>query len=365
MYSDRFATRGEAFSRDVIADQRPSCFVRGLLSGEPPESAVSRPGALAARLSGLFSRRGTPPAAPAPQAPTVSTAELLARVRRIEIRTRKLVTEALAGAYLSAFKGQGIEFSEVREYAPGDDIRAVDWNVTSRTGTLQVKKFVEERELTVLFWLDVSRSFAFGSGDRFKRETAAEVAAALAFSAIRSGDRVGAVLFTDRAETRLPARKGRRHGLRVLRDLLYFQPEGRGTDIAAAAALLNRVARRRATVFLVSDFLGDPPERWKRPLRVAARRHDLIAVRVGDGRERELPDAGLVAFEDAESGALRLLDTSDRRAREAFFEQARRKREETARSLREIGVDLVDVVAGEPYEAPLRRFFRMREKRRR
>ena len=315
-------------------------------------------------LPRLFSGWGRPPEPSAP-APGVSTAELLARVRSIEIRTRKLVTEALAGAYLSTFKGQGMEFSEVREYAPGDDIRSVDWNVTSRTGTLHVKKFVEERELTVLFLLDVSRSFAFGSRELFKRATAAEVAAALAFSAIRSGDRVGALLFTDRAEIRLPARKGRRHGLRVLRDLLYFEPRGAGTDIAGAVHLLNRVVRRRATVFLVSDFLGDPAGRWARPLRVAARRHDLIAVRVSDEREHEMPDVGLVEFEDAESGAAVRFDTSDRRARAAFRERAARNRAAVARALRESGVDLVEVTAGEPCDAPLRRFFRMREKRRR
>ncbi len=314
-------------------------------------------------LSGLFGGGGRSRALP-PE-PTLSTAELLARVRRIEIRTRKLVSEALAGAYLSTFKGQGMEFSEVREYAPGDDIRSVDWNVTSRTGTLQVKKFVEERELTVLFLLDVSRSFAFGSREQFKRAAAAEVAAALAFSAIRSGDRVGALLFSDRAETRLPARKGRRHGLRVLRDLLSYEPVGKGTDIAGALHLLNRVVRRRATVFLLSDFLGDPAERWLRPLRVAARRHDLIAIRVSDGCERALPDLGLVTFEDAETGAAVCLDTADRRVRAAFSERARRIGEAAARSLREVGVDLVEVVAGESYDTPLRRFFRMRERRRR
>ncbi len=311
-------------------------------------------------LAPLFAPRRAPEAPPG-----VSAAELVARVRRIEIRTRKLVAEALAGAYLSTFKGQGMEFSEVREYAPGDDIRSVDWNVTSRTGSLHVKKFVEERELTVLFWLDVSRSSAFGSGDSSKREGAAEVSAALAFSAIRSGDRVGALLFSDRPEIRLPARKGRRHGLRVLRELLFFEPEGRGTDIAGAVSLLNRVVRRRAAVFLVSDFLGAPPERWKRPLRVAARRHDLIGVRVSDPRERELPDVGLIELADAESGARVRLDTSDRRVRAAFRGRALRAREQVARTLGEIGVDLVEVTTGEPCDAPLRRFFRMREKRRR
>ncbi len=312
----------------------------------------------------LAGRRAGPEASAAGP-PPVSTEELLGRVRHIEIRTRKLVTEGLAGAWLSTFKGQGMEFSEVREYAPGDDIRSVDWNVTSRTGSLHIKKFVEERELTVLFLLDVSRSFAFGSGDRFKRDTAAEVAAVLAFSAIRSGDRVGALLFTDRPETRLPARKGRRHGLRVLRDLLYYEPEGRGTDIAGAAAVLNRVMRRRATVFLVSDFLGDPPSRWERPLRVAARRHDLIAVRVSDPREHEIPAVGLVVLEDAETGELLRVDTSDRGAREAFAARARRAREEAGRVLRDAGVDIVDIVAGESPEAPLRRFFHRRARRRR
>ena len=301
-----------------------------------------------------------------PESPAgVSTAELLARVRHIEIRTRKLVTEALAGAYLSTFKGQGMEFSEVREYAAGDDIRAVDWNVTSRTGDLHVKKFVEEREQTVLFLLDVSRSFTFGSRRDFKRATAAEASAALAFSAIRSGDRVGALLFTDRPEIRLPARKGRRHGLRVLRDLLYFEPEGAGTDIAEALGVLNRAVRRRATVFLVSDFAGDPPERWVRPLRVAARRHDLIAVRVTDVREHAVPDVGLIELEDAESGVPVRLDTSDRRVRDAFRARALKAHAAASRALRETGVDVVEVTAGEPYDAPLRKFFRMREKRRR
>ena len=316
-------------------------------------------------LAPFFSRFRRPEAPREAPPPAVSTAELLARVRHIEIRTRKLVSQALAGAYLSTFKGQGMEFSEVREYAPGDDIRSVDWNVTSRTGDLHVKKFVEEREQTVLFLLDVSRSFAFGSRDQFKRATAAEVCAALAFSAIRSGDRVGAQLFTDRAEIRLPARKGRRHGLRVLRDLLYFEPEGVGTDIADALSLLNRAVRRRATVFLVSDFLGDSPDRWRSPIRVAARRHDLIAVRVTDRREHELPDVGLVELEDSESGALVRLDTSDARVRDAFRERARRTHAATSRALRESGVDLVEVGAGEPYDAPLRKFFRMRERRRR
>lgn len=303
-------------------------------------------------------------AAPA-DAGGVTTAELLARVRRIEIRTRKLVSAALAGQYLSTFKGQGMEFSEVRGYTPGDDIRAVDWNVTSRTGALHVKQFVEERELTVLFLLDVSRSQSFGSAGAAKRAVAAEVAAALAFSAVRSGDRVGAVLFTDRTETRLPARKGKRHGLRVLRDLLFFEPEGEGTDLAAALGELLRSARRRATVFLLSDFLGDPPSRWARPLRAAARRHDLVAVRVTDPRERELPAIGLVEFEDAESGRRALLDTSDRRVAAAFRESAERARAEAGRGLREAGVELVEVVAGESYETPLRRFFDRREKRRR
>lgn len=295
----------------------------------------------------------------------VSTAELLARVRRIEIRARKLVSAALAGQYLSTFKGQGMEFSEVRAYTPGDDIRAVDWNVTSRTGSLHVKQFVEERELTVLFLLDVSRSQSFGSTGRFKRMAAAEVSAALAFSAVRSGDRVGAMLFSDRPESRLPARKGRRHGLRVLRDLLFAEPVGEGTDLAGALSLLLRVARRRATVFLVSDFLGDPPRRWARPLRAAARRHELIAVRVTDPGERDLPDAGLVEFEDAESGERVLLDTSSAAVRAAFRERSRAGRGEAARTLREAGVELVEVVAGEDYEAPLRRFFDLREKRRR
>ena len=215
--------------------------------------------------------------------------EVLQKVRRIEITTRRMVTDVLAGEYHSIFKGRGMEFSEVREYQLGDDIRTIDWNVTSRTGALHVKKFVEERELTVLLMLDASGSADFGTASRFKREVAAEMGALLAFSAIKNNDRVGAIVFTDEVEMFIPPRKGRPHVLRVIRDLLYFEPKGKRTNLALAAEYLNRVTRKRAVVFILSDFLTTG---FDKPLRVAAKKHDLIAVHLSDPRESEISARG-------------------------------------------------------------------------
>jgi uncharacterized protein (DUF58 family) len=286
--------------------------------------------------------------------------EVLEKVRRIEIQTRRLVTDALAGEYHSIFKGRGMEFAEVREYQMGDDIRTIDWNVTSRTGALHVKKFTEERELTVLLVLDASGSADFGTRTRFKRELAAEIGALLAFSAIKNNDRVGALVFTDDVEMYVPPRKGRSHVLRVIRDLLYFEPRGRGTNLARACEYLNRITRKRAVVFLLSDFLDSG---FEKPLRVAAKKHDLISIFISDPAEARIPRVGLLELEDAESGLRLLVDTSDRKAMTAFhlsaLERGRRKRE----AMGTMGIDVIDVETGVPYDRPLLRFFQMRSRR--
>ncbi len=286
--------------------------------------------------------------------------ELLQRVRAIQIRTRRLVTDLMAGEYESAFKGRGMEFEEVREYQPGDDIRHIDWNVTARTGKPHVKEHREERELTVLLVVDVSSSGAFGSRRRFKQEVAAEVAAVLAWAAIRSNDRVGLVLASDRVERYIPPKKGRAHVWRVIREILGFRPAHRGTDLDGALEFVGRVTRRRAVVFLLSDFLDDG---WQERLRVAARRHDLTAVVVGDRRESELPAAGILELEDAETGERLEVDTLDRRVRTALMEAARRDDEALSATFRSAGVGELRVQAGEPWIDDLIGFFRRRDRR--
>jgi uncharacterized protein (DUF58 family) len=286
--------------------------------------------------------------------------EVLEKVRRIEIQTRRMVTDALAGEYHSIFKGRGMEFSEVREYQVGDDIRTIDWNVTSRTGTLHVKKFTEERELTVLLVLDASGSADFGTRSRFKRELAAEMGALLAFSAIRNNDRVGALVFTDDVEMYVPPRKGRSHVLRVIRDLLYFEPRGRGTNLARACEYLNRITRKRAVVFVLSDFFDTG---FEKPLRVAAKKHDLISIFISDPAEKEIASVGLLELEDAESGRRLLVDTSDRKAMAAYHRSSLERGRTTREGLASMGIDVIDVETGTPYDRPLLRFFRMRSRR--
>jgi uncharacterized protein (DUF58 family) len=283
--------------------------------------------------------------------------EILRKVRRIEIRTRRLVDDVLGGEYHSVFKGRGMEFSEVREYQPGDDIRTIDWNVTARSGHPHVKKYVEERELTVILMVDASSSSEFGSALHMKGEVAAELAALLAFSAIKNNDRVGLLIFTDVVEKFVPPRKGRSHVLRVIRELLYFQPRDRRTNIAAALEYLQRVVRRKAVVFLISDFWA--PE-YQRPLRVASRRHDLIAVLVSDPRELELPPMGWVEFEDAESGELLLVDTNSRSFRSAFQQRARAAAAGRQQLLKQLHMDTVEIWTDQPYDRPLMHFFRQR-----
>jgi uncharacterized protein (DUF58 family) len=287
-------------------------------------------------------------------------AEILKKVRRIEIRTNRLVNESLAGEYHSVFKGRGMEFSEVREYQFGDDIRSIDWNVTARVGHPYVKKHVEERELTVILLVDFSGSGQFGTKRQFKREIQAEMCALLAFSAIKNNDRVGLIAFTDRIETFLRPRKGKNHVLRVIREVLYFRPEGRTTDIAMALQHMNRTITKRSVVFVISDFLG--PE-FARPLRVAARKHDLIALTVTDPREEDLPDVGLLELEDAETGDRVLVDAADGRTRQAFHRWGVERRLQRQSLFRSVGVDALELRTDRPYDVPLVRFFRQRARR--
>jgi uncharacterized protein (DUF58 family) len=290
-----------------------------------------------------------------------SVAEVLKRVRRVEITTRRLVNDVFSGEYHSTFKGQGMEFDEVREYQPGDDIRTIDWNVTARMGAPYIKRFMEERELVVMFLLDVSASGRFGSADQTKIDTAAEICAVLSFSAIQNNDKVGAIAFTDEIEEFIPPDKGRRHVLHVIREILFYKPRGRRTDIATGLDYLLRVSKRRTIVFVVSDFLsGD----FSRPLAMAARRHDVVAVWITDPREETLPGGGLMRVWDQEAETERVIDVSSARARERFAEQARRREGELKSLFNRNGVDVVRVEAGQDYIVPLSRFFKSRSKRR-
>jgi uncharacterized protein (DUF58 family) len=270
------------------------------------------------------------------------------------------VNDVFSGEYQSVFKGRGMEFSEVREYLPGDDVRSIDWNVTARMGHPYVKKFDEERELTIMFLVDGSASGAFGTVSRFKSELAAELCALLAFSATRNNDRVGLITFTDRIEKVVPPKKGRVHVLRVVRELLYFQPEGKGTDIPGALDYLSNVVRRHAIVFLVSDFLTAG---YERSLAVANRRYDLIAIPVSDPREQALPRLGLTELEDPETGERLTVDTGDRRFAERVGEALERDAAERERLFTRLGIDSIPVSTDRPYVEPLETFFRRRAKR--
>jgi len=288
-------------------------------------------------------------------------AEVLKKVRRIQILTAALVNDVLAGQYHSAFKGRGMEFQEVRDYQPGDDVRSIEWNVTARVGRPFVKNFREERELTVILLVDVSGSQEFGTREQFKSELVAELGATLAFSAITNNDKVGLILFTDRIEQVVPARKGKRHVLRVVRELLYHRPQGRGTDVAAALQYLSRVQTKRAVVFLISDFQTSD---FSQALRIVRHRHDLIPVLVRDPRESAMPPVRYIELLDPESGEQMLVDTSSRAFRQRFSAAADSRRHGLLAQFRRIGIDMIDVVTGESFVDPLRRFFRMRGARR-
>jgi uncharacterized protein (DUF58 family) len=304
-----------------------------------------------------------------PRGAVKSNKLIMSSMRQLEIRTRRMVNDSLAGAYHSVFKGRGMDFDEVREYSPGDEVRTIDWNVTARAGRPFVKKFTEERELTIFLLVDISASGNFGSGPASKRDLAAELASVLAFSAIRNSDKVGLLLYTDQVERYLPPKKGRRHVLRVVRDILYHAPEATGTDTVKALDVANRLLHRRAIVFLISDFeTGGDPAAARTQLRRAMsrmnRRHDLVAVHVEDPRERELPNVGIVALEDAESGEVIELDTASAAVRKKFKELSVERGRRLVSDFRSEGIDTLQLQTDAPYMPALQRFFKTRERRR-
>lgn len=310
--------------------------------------------------------------------------EILKKIRQIEIRTNRLVSETLAGQYHSVFKGQGMNFDEVREYQPGDEVRSIDWNVTARMNHPFVKKFVEERELTLMLMVDVSGSGLFGSRAQSKRELAAEIASVLAFSAIRNNDKVGLILFTDEVEKFIPPRKGRRHVLRVIREVLFFEPQRQGTDLNDALEFLMRVTPHRAIAVVISDFIGSPALAEQRTgklrpqmllleslaqastpmLRHANRRHDLVAVQIADPYEMELPALGRLVLQDAETGEIIEVNTGDARKRAAFAHRQQKAQTELVRVFRSAGIDAIQLRTDQPYAAELGKFFETRERRR-
>lgn len=286
--------------------------------------------------------------------------ELAKKIRYIQIYTSKAVNHLLAGEYESIFKGRGMSFSEVREYQMGDDIRAIDWNVTARTGTPHVKLYVEERELTVLFLVDMSASGAFGSMERTKNETAAELCALVAFSAIKNNDKVGLALFTDHVEKFIPPAKGATHVLRIIRELLTFSPKHARTDIQGAIEYLGRITNKRCVVFLISDFLD---KGFEKPLRVMGKRHDLIAVSVSDPREMAMPDVGLIELEDAETGERVVMDTGSRLVRKRYEALGEERKQRLRGLFRSTGVDHLEIENGRDYVGDLVRFFKIRGRR--
>jgi uncharacterized protein (DUF58 family) len=295
--------------------------------------------------------------------------EILKKIRQIELRTNRIVTETLAGQYHSVFKGQGMNFDEVREYQPGDDVRAIDWNVTARMNHPFIKKFVEERELTLMLVVDVSGSGLFGSRAQSKRELAAEIASVLAFSAIRNNDKVGLLLFTDEVEKFIPPRKGRGHVLRVIREVLFFEPKRRGTDLVNALEFMGRVLPHKAIAVVISDFLtaetsGALPKPIQTALRMANRRHDVVAVQITDRYEMELPALGRLTLEDAETGEILEINTGSASSRDAFALRQQKQLGDLAKQFRSSGIDSIQLHTDEAYSATLGKFFETREKRR-
>lgn len=296
------------------------------------------------------------------------TKEILQKVRQIEVRTNRLVNDSLAGDYHSVFKGMGMNFDEVREYVPGDDIRSIDWNVTARTGIPHIKKFVEERELTIILMIDISESGKFGSVEISKREMMAELGSVLAFSAVRNNDKVGLVLFTDFIELYIPPQKGRSHILRVIREILFFQPERKETDLKVPLDFVNRVIRRKCVAFLISDFCLNEVydhnlDELAQKLQISNKHHDLISLIITDPREFELPDIGWITIEDAESGHQVELNTSDAAVRRGYAEIASERRRKLQHIIRSAGVDLLDLSTQEPYLPSLLGFFGARKRR--
>ncbi|HBR94688.1 MAG TPA: DUF58 domain-containing protein [Opitutae bacterium] len=298
----------------------------------------------------------------------MTPSDIIKKVRRLEIRTRRLVTDSVTGAYYSSFKGRGMDFEEVREYAIGDDVRTIDWNVSAKMDRPFVKVFREERELTLMLLIDLSASGIFGSVDQNKRERSAEIASVIAFSASQNNDKVGLLIYTDEVEHYLPPKKGRRHILRVIRDLLFFKPQGKGTNHKAALDYLNRVQRRKSVVFLISDFLeNEQGPQQERPLfttlALTHQRHDLVSIALSDPREYELPEVGLITLEDAETGEMVELDTSSRSVRARYKEQAQQRRENFKTGMRKKGLDWIEASTDRPYLPALRQLFARRASR--
>jgi uncharacterized protein (DUF58 family) len=286
--------------------------------------------------------------------------EVLKKVKRIEISTRGLVNEVFSGEYHSVFKGRGMEFSEVREYQIGDDIRTIDWNVSARIGHPYVKVYEEERELTVMLVVDVSSSGNFGTTSQMKGEIAAELCALLAFSAIKNNDKVGLIIFSDKIEKFIAPRKGKKHVLRVIREILYYEPEDSQTDLNVALEYLSKVIRRRSIVFIISDFMT---ENYEKALQVANKKHDVIAIEIIDPREVELPNIGFIELEDAETGETVLLDTSDDTIRGGYFSQTSEDRAKREKFFKSIGIDNINILTDQSYIDPITKFFRMRARR--
>lgn len=304
----------------------------------------------------------------------MNTSDIIKKVRRLEIRTRRLVTDSVTGAYYSCFKGRGMDFEEVREYAIGDDVRTIDWNVSAKMDRPFVKVFREERELTLMLLIDLSASGIFGSVEQSKRERAAEIASVIAFSASQNNDKVGLLLYTDEVEHYIPPKKGRRHILRVIRDILFFQPKGKGTHHKSALDYLNRVQRRKSVVFLISDFLESDSSDNNSPLptshsplfstlALTHQRHDLVSIALSDPREYELPEVGLITLEDAETGEMVEIDTSNRRTRERYAQLARERRERFQIGMRKKGLDWIEAHTDQPYLPALRQLFARRASR--
>ena len=286
--------------------------------------------------------------------------EVLKNIRRIQITTSRMVTDVFAGQYQSVFKGKGMEFEEVREYQAGDEIRSIDWNVTARMGAPYIKKFVEERELTVMLILDMSPSSFFGTRNQQKMQLAAQICSVLALAAIKNNDKVGFIAFTEKIEKFIPARKGLRHVLRIISEALYFKPSGKGTDINVALEYLNKVTTRKTVTFIISDFYA---ANFKKMLAVSNKRHDIVAITVTDPREMELADAGIVKLEDAESGQTFIIDTSDLSVRKKYAQDAYKRTKDRDMLFRSINVDNIDIRTDIPYAQSLFRFFKTRERR--
>ncbi len=286
--------------------------------------------------------------------------ELLHRIKAIQVKTNYLVNDIMAGEYVSAFKGRGMEFSEVREYQPGDDVRLIDWNVTARMNQPFIKEFKEERELTLMLLVDVSSSGGFGTHDKLKNEVSAEIASILAFAAIKNNDKIGLIVFSDKIEHTIPPKKGKAHIWNIIRTILNFKPEGKGTNISLPLEYLLNVQKRKTTAFLISDFQDDG---YEDALKLAKQKHDLIAISITDPREESLPDVGLIQLEDPESGNILLVDTHDKQMTQKYSQQFQEKREKRKKYFHSIDIDTIEIQTNRPLTDPIIRYFKMREKR--